>query len=718
MTSLQGQLRKGVAAALSAAFGDGAAGVDPLVKASSDAKFGDYQCNAAMGLAKTLAAKPRDVAQKIVDQLPPWVADLIEPPKIAGPGFINFHLSSKYLLAAAGAIARATPDDRLGIDPIDSSDVQTVVVDYSSPNVAKEMHVGHLRSTIIGDTIARVLAFEGHKVIRQNHLGDWGTQFGRIILSLWHLCMGRHQGEAAADYDRLADAINLAAKQGGTDKTALLEARRRIHQDNLDCDPEGAEFQRFIQTFEPSFEVLLPAYRYVNAIEDAAADTDLKVSNPATGESYALSAVSRHVAAMLQGRTPHDNTQELAAWRKAKDATLKECNRIYRRLGVQLTDDDICGESFYERLLPGVIEEVQTQLKSWRGSAGELRAVCCRDKGAVCVFLEKPDGTPAFKGPQGDPLPMIIQKSDGASLYATTDIAAILYRVSHSQRHPIALYDSSLRVVLEGRPYCGGLGADRVIYVVGAPQKLHFEMLFPAVAAMGWLKKEEREIRLEHVAFGSVLGDDRKMLRTRAGDSVKLKDLLEEAVQRAEKLVRDTEADADKRRGFSEAEILQIAETVGIAAVKYADLSQNRNTDYVFSWEKMLALQGNTAPYLLYAYARIRSIYRRGVESGRISNLESEIPIRVDHPAERALAIKVLQLAETIDAVAENLLPNILCDFLYDLAGRFMSFYESCPVLQAPDEQTLASRLRLCDVTARALKIGLGLLGIPTLERM
>ena len=724
MRSILGQLERFIAEALVTAFGE-SVGVGPQARAAADAKFGDYQSNVAMGLAKMLGHKPRDVAQKIVDSLPRAAHEMIEPPEIAGPGFINLKLRSEFLAAQLGSILPAPTDadkDRLGIEPVEASARQTVVVDYSSPNVAKEMHVGHLRSTVIGDTIVRVLGFEGHEVIRQNHLGDWGTQFGKIILSLWHLCMGRHQNETAADFDRLADEITTAARAGGDAKMALLEARRRIHQENLERDLDGREFSQFIQSFEPSFAVLLPAYRYVNAVEEAAEETGLTVTNKVTGESYPLSAVSRHVAAMLQGKTPHDNTQELAAWRKAKDATLKECNAIYRRLGVLLTDDDICGESFYEPLLPGVIEEVQTRLKTTEGQSDELRAVCRKDKGAVCVFLEKPDGAPAFKGPQGDPLPMIIQKSDGASLYATTDIAAILYRVSQSQRHPIALHDSTLQKTLQGEPFRGGLGADRVVYVVGSPQKLHFEMLFPTVRAMGWLKKAGGEIRLEHVAFGSVLGGDRKMLRTRGGETVKLKDLLEEAVERAEKMVRETESDAEKRRGFTEAEIKNIAATVGVAAVKYADLAQNRNTDYVFLWDKMLALQGNTAPYMLYAYARIRSIYRKGEESASgaiqsaIGNPQSAI--QLSHPAERALAIRICQLAETIDTVAENLLPNFLCDYLFDLAGRFMSFYESCPVLQATNETTLASRLRLCDLTARALRLGLRLLGIGTLERM
>lgn len=714
MKAILQQLREHVGAALQSALGEQAAGADPEISRAKDAKHGDYQCNAAMGLAKRLVAKPRDVAQKIVESLPAAALEMLETPDIAGPGFINFKIKQSYLETSIGAVA-AVDDGHLGIDRVAASETQTVVVDYSSPNVAKEMHVGHLRSTIIGDTIARVLGFQGHRVIRQNHLGDWGTQFGKIILALWHLCMGKRQGETVADFNRLADELSRIAKAPIDAKRPLLQKRRDIHQENLASDPTGSEFHAYLQTLQPSFEILLPAYRYVNALEEAAEGTDLTVTDAQSGETYPLSGVSRFVAAMLQGKAGRDNTQELTAWKKAKDATLRECNAIYRRLNVLLTDDDICGESFYEPLLPGVVAELQSALATADGQSGDVRAVCRDDKGAVCVFLEKPDGSPVFKGAQGDPLPMLIQKSDGASLYATTDLAATLYRTHHAAAHPYALRTKALAETLAKPPFNNGLGADRVIYFVGFPQKLHFEMLFAAVGALGWLRKGARTIRMEHVSFGSVLGEDRKMLRTRAGDTVKLKDLLEEAVQRAEALVRASEADTEKRRGFSEEEIRSIAETVGIGSVKYADLCQNRNTDYVFSWDKMLALQGNTAPYLLYAYARIRSIYRKGAES---NSTPADAKITLSHPAERALAMKVLQLGEIVEIVSDNLLPNFLCDYLYDLAGKFMSFYESCPVLQADGAAEKASRLALCDVTARALRIGLGLLGISTLDRM
>jgi arginyl-tRNA synthetase len=688
--SLLTQLRTHFDSALIAAFGEAGKGVDPLIKAAGDAKFGDYQSNVAMSLAKKLGQKPRDVAQKLVDTLlaaPGAFAEMCDPPEIAGPGFINLRLNASFLqssLAAippapeAGGSAAADPTlptsptfDRLGIEPVRNPERQTVVIDLSSPNVAKQMHVGHLRSTIIGDTLARAIEFEGHNVLRQNHIGDWGTQFGIILEEL--------------------DANGLLRTNAGPDDSLTF-----LDAEKWPGDP--AEWEA--------------VYKAGNA----------KMADPEFA-SRARQAVTR-----LQSQ----RSTEYWAWRIVTEHSMVGVIGLYQRLNVLLDDRDTCGESFYNPLLAGVVKELQAALgtdsqSAVRGSHSTgFLAVCREDQGAICVFLEKPDGTPAFKGPQGDPLPMILRKSDGAYLYATTDLAALAYRIHNRGKQPIKLHTNELEFAivglksLEPEASSGGLGADRILYVVGAPQKLHFEMLFATARALGWTRPGNRttDVELQHVPFGSVLGEDRKMLRTRSGQSVKLKDLLDEAVARAEKLVRDTEADPDKRRGFSEDEIRHIAETVGIAAVKYADLCQNRNTDYVFSWDKMLALQGNTAPYMLYAYARIRSIYRKGAESEQSASSGPQSAITVAHPAERALALTILRLAETIDAVADTLLPNILCEYLYDLAGRFMTFYESCPVLQAPDAATRASRLALCDLTARALRLGLALLGIRTLDRM
>jgi len=720
MKPLLTQLRVAVRSALVSTYGETARGADPQVKPTSDLKFGDYQCNVAMSLSKLVGAKPRDVAEKVTAALSadPAFRALCDAPEIAGPGFINIRLSAAGLTGALASIAPAADgagEDRMGIDRVAESARQTIVVDYSAPNVAKQMHVGHLRSTIIGDVFSRVLGFQGHHVIRQNHLGDWGTQFGKIILALWHLSICKHQGETADDLGRIAGEIAGKKAVDAPGVMAILQKRCAIHQDCLARDPEGREFDAYVRQYTPTFDELLPAYRYVNAVESAAEGAaDLVIRDPNSGDVYPLSGVSRFIAAMLQGKTGRDNSQELEAWRKARAATLQDCNAIYRRLGVLLTDDDVRGESFFEPLLPGVVRELRTALATADNQHGAIRAVCRVDQGAICVFLEKADGTPAFKGPTGDPLPVIIQKSDGASLYATTDMAAILFRTAVPGVHPPKLHDAELahRLAELG----GGLGADRVIYNVGAPQKLHFEMVFAVAAALGWTQKPAGDIRLEHVSFGSVLGEDRKMLRTRSGESVQLKDLLAEAVTRAEKLLRDGEADPDRKRGFSEDEIRHIAETIGIGSVKYADLCQNRNTDYVFSWDKMLAMSGNTAPYLIYAYARIRSIHRKGIEAGGGSTQGAAL--HIVHPAERALAVRILQLAETIDAVGETLLPNILCEYLFDLAGKFMVFYEACPVLQADTSATRDSRLALCELAARTLRLGLSLLGISTLERM
>jgi len=720
MKPLLSQLRAAVRAALISTYGESVSGADPQVKPTNDPKFGDYQCNVAMSLSKLVGAKPREVADKVAAALSANrdFAALCDAPEIAGPGFINIRLSTKGLnesLAAVAASCGKNADDRLGIDPVPSTSRQTIVVDYSAPNVAKQMHVGHLRSTIIGDVFVRVLGFQGHTVIRQNHLGDWGTQFGKIILALWHLSIGRNQGETAEDLNRIAAEVAGKKAIEHPAVMAILQRRCAIHQAHLERDPGGAEFDAFIRNYTPTFDELLPAYRYVNAVEAAAEGAaNLVIHDPASGDVYPLSGVSRFIAAMLQGKTGRDRTQELIAWEKAREATLADCNAIYRRLGVLLTDADVRGESFYEPLLPGVIREIKTVLATTVHQHAAIRAVCRIDQGAICVFLEKADGSPAFKGPTGDPLPVIIQKSDGASLYATTDMAAILFRTAVPGVHPEKLHDAELAARLA--ELGGGLGADRVIYNVGAPQKLHFEMVFSIADALGWTHKQGERIRLEHVSFGSVLGDDRKMLRTRSGESVQLRELLAESVVRAEKLVRDGEADPERRRGFSEDEIRNIGETIGIASVKYADLCQNRNTDYVFSWDKMLAMSGNTAPYLIYAYARIRSIHRKGIEAG--GHADSGAAVSIEHPAERALAVRILQIAETIDAVGETLLPNILCEYLFDLAGKFMVFYEACPVLQAPSPEVRDSRLALCELAARTLRLGLSLLGIRTLERM
>lgn len=609
MKSIVSQLRSRFADALVKVMGEEGRDVDAMIRPAADPAFGDYQSNAAMGLAKRLKARPRELAQRVVDALAadPDVAVMCEPFEIAGPGFINIRLRTGWLADQLNAI----PADnvRLGMEPV--AEPLTVVVDYSSPNIAKQMHVGHLRSTIIGDTIARVLAFEGHDVIRQNHIGDWGTQFGMLIA---------HLKEAMP-----------AALDGST-------------------EVQVGDLEKF----------------YQQANKRAESDTGFRER-------------SRAEVVALHNREP----ETMRAWSFIVDESRRHYMPIYRRLGVLLAQEDERGESFYAERLPGVVSDLE---KGFGANAAPSHLNVVESDGALCVFINDDSGKPRFVKPDGDPLPMIIRKSDGAFLYATTDLAALRFRVDD-------------------------LGAKRIIYVTDARQAQHFEMVFATVRAAGWAADE---VQLEHVTFGSILGDDRRPLKTRTGENIKLADLLEEAVQRAERLIRDNEADPGKKRGFEETEIRDVAEAVGIGAVKYADLSQNRQSDYVFNWDRMLAMEGNTAPYMMYAYARIRSIYRKGAESG--GALAGEV--RLGHPAECNLARQILRFAETVESVASGLRINLLTDYLYELAGSFMKFYEACPVLRADGEAQRASRLQLCDLTARTLRVGLDLLGIRVVERM
>ncbi len=626
MESINRQIEQLFVRALEQAFGEQARGTDPLIRVSADEKFGDYQSNLAMGLAKRLGARPRDVAQKVVDALQsdPQALAVCEPFEIAGPGFINVRLRTGWLAETLESIppggeasaGTAAGFDHLGLQP--SGEPRVVDVDYSSPNNAKQMHVGHIRSTIIGDAIARVLEFQGHRVIRQNHVGDWGTQFGMLIAHL---------------KDQMPDALEHPEQVHLAD----LEAFYREASERDKNDPAFAERARA--------EVV---------------------------------ALHRHEPATLR------------AWEYIVEESRNHYLPVYRRLGVALTRDDERGESFYNPMLAGVVEELEERFAPGAspdaGPSPGTRIEVRESDGALCVF-HYVDGQPAFKNPEGEPFPMIIRKSDGAFLYATTDLAAVKFRT-------------------------GELHADRIIYVTDARQAQHFQMVFATVRAAGWAGPG---VTLEHVTFGSILGEDRRPLKTRSGESIKLSELLDEAVSRSEALVRANEADPDKRRGFTEAQIKDVAEAVGIGAVKYADLSQNRQSDYVFSWDKMLALEGNTAPYLMYAYARIRSIHRKGAAEG---GLPERGRILIEQPAERALGRQILRFAETIDSIGANLKLNLLTDYLYELAGAFMKFYESCPVLTADTPDRRASRLRLCDLTARTLRVGLGLLGIRVLERM
>jgi arginyl-tRNA synthetase len=562
--------------ALAAAFGDELAGTDPLIRPSS---FGDFQANVAMSLARTLARPPREVAAAIVEHLD--VDDLCERVEVSGPGFVNLTLRSGWIAGQAAAMAG---DERLGVAPAASP--ETVVVDYSAPNVAKEMHVGHLRSTVIGDALARLLGFLGHRVIRQNHIGDWGAPFGMLIEHL----------------------VDIGAAEPGTQLSVRdLNEFYRQAREKFDGDPGFAERAR------------------------------------------------RRVVALQSG-----DPTTLALWQRLVEESMRHFHAIYDRLGVLLTDDDIDAESRYNPVLPDVVAELDSK---------GLTEV---SQGALCVF------PPGFKGRDGERLPLIVRYSHGGYGYATTDLAAFRKRIRQ-------------------------FDATRLVYVVGAPQALHFSLVFAAARMAGWLDGH----RAEHAQFGSVLGPDGKMWRTRSGESVKLVDLLDEADERAAKIVQD-------RGELGPLTWSTVAHAVAMGALKYFDLSFQRERDYVFDWDRMLAFDGNTGPYLQYAVTRIHSIFRKaGIDDQQAPTGR----IVIQEPAERALALKLLGLGEAVEAVAATLEPHRLCTYLFELATAFTEFYEACPVLQA-DEPTRASRLALCALVARTLTLGLDLLGIQVPARM
>ncbi len=569
-------LRQRLRDAIGQAFGDAGDGVDPAIHRSAHA---DYQADAALALARPLRQSPRDVAAALVERLP--ADDVIAAAAVSGPGFINLTLRAEHLDAQLG---RMLADDRLGVAQAEHA--ETVVVDYSAPNVAKEMLVHHLRSTIIGDAIVRLLDFAGDRVIRQNHVGDWGTPFGMLIEHL------------------------LDEQAAGRDSTVR----------------ELAEF-----------------YRAARARFDGDA-------------TFAERA--RHRVVLLQG----GDATTLAHWRRLVDASIEHFSALYDQLGVTLRPEDVAGESRYNDALATVVADLER--------AGLARP----SEGAICVFL------PGFTGRDGQPVPLMVRKQDGGYTYATTDLAALRHRTQV-------------------------LGARRVIYVVGAPQSQHLAMVFETARRAGWVGPD---VRLEHVAFGSVLGRDKKMLKTRAGDVVSLASLLDEAVDRAARVVEA------KSPHLEPALRARIAAAVGIGAIKYADLSNDRIKDYVFDWDRMLALDGNTAPYLMYAHTRIRSILRR---SGVPEDAAAGGAIRVAEPAERSLALELLEFPATVAKTGETLQPHRVCGTLYAIATAFMTFYERCPVLRA-EEPTRSSRLALCVLTARTLARGLDLLGIAAPDQL
>ncbi|WP_448669621.1 arginine--tRNA ligase [Enterobacter mori] len=576
--NIQALLSEKVSQALIAAGAP--ADCEPQVRQSAKVQFGDYQANGVMAVAKKLGMPPRQLAEQVLTHLD--LTGIASKTEIAGPGFINIFLEPAFL---ASHVDAALKSDRLGVS---QPKAQTIVIDYSAPNVAKEMHVGHLRSTIIGDASVRTNELLGHKVIRANHVGDWGTQFGMLIAYL-----EKQQQENAGEM-ALAD----------------LEGFYREAKKHYDEDEAFAERAR-------SYVVKLQG-----------------------GDQYFLEM-----------------------WRKLVDITMSQNQLTYNRLNVTLTRDDVMGESLYNPMLPGIVADLKA------------KGLAVESEGATVVFLDE------YKNKEGEPMGVIIQKKDGGYLYTTTDIACAKYR-----------YET--------------LHADRVLYYIDSRQHQHLMHAWTIVRKAGYVPDS---VPLEHHMFGMMLGKDGKPFKTRAGGTVKLSDLLDEALERARRLV------AEKNPDMPADELEKLANAVGIGAVKYADLSKNRTTDYIFDWDNMLAFEGNTAPYMQYAYTRVLSVFRKAnIDESVLAN--ATVSITEDREAQ--LAARLLQFEETLTVVARDGTPHVMCAYLYDLAGLFSGFYEHCPILSAENESVRNSRLKLAQLTAKTLKLGLDTLGIETVERM
>lgn len=549
----------------------GISGSPIVLQPAKDAKHGDFQINGVMGAAKKVGQNPRELAQKVADELNGKGA--FAGAEVAGPGFVNLRLSPEFLAQQLS--------DSLNIEK--TATPNTVVIDYSSPNLAKEMHVGHLRSSIIGDSIARVLEFLGHKVIRQNHVGDWGTQFGMLVAYL-------------------------------------------VEQQKDNAEFKLADLEQFYRNAKIRFD------------EDAA-----------------FADLAREYVVKLQS----GDEAVLALWRQFVEISLQHAEEVYAKLGLKLQRADVAGESSYNDDLHNVINEL------------EAKGLAVDSDGAKVVFLDE------FKNKDGEPAAFIVQKQGGGFLYATTDFACMRYRV-------------------------GKLGGTRLLYVVDTRQDLHFKQLFATSRKAGWLPEN---VSAEFIGFGTMMGKDGKPFKTRSGDTVKLVDLLDEAVERATKLVRD------KNPELSDLDAVKIGETVGIGAVKYADLSKNRTSDYVFDWDNMLSFEGNTAPYLQYAYTRVQSVFKKA------GDWNVQAALKLEQPLEQQLAVELLKFEDVLQSVAETSFPHYLANYLYQLATLFSRFYEACPILKAEGD-VRDSRLKLAQLTGETLKMGLDLLGIDVLDVM
>ena len=637
-----------------------------MVRPSQDSRHGDYQANCAMPLAKQLGNPPRDIAAEIIERLE--VADLCHEPEIAGPGFINLKLRDNWL--AARVLDALRDEERLGVESV--AEPRTYVVDYSAPNVAKPMHVGHIRSTVIGDALYRTLAFLGHRVIGDNHVGDWGTQFGMIIYGYRHFADAEaYAEEPVKELARVYKQVHrLVQYHTDRDQTLpALEQKVAVQEKELSC----------LESVNPTGDVKADKKgdkakkRAAGSLADTRKALEKLKEKLATEEGDAeFSGLAREheeigQAVLEETAKLHDGDEEnRRLWNEFMPACMAEIDKVYNRLNV--TFDHTLGESFYDDRLPAVVDDLKA------------KGLATDSDGAVCVFLD------------GYDVPMIVQKKDGAFLYATTDLATIRYRMETWQ-------------------------PDAILYVVDHRQSLHFKQLFATARLWGC-----ENVELAHIAFGTVMGEDGRPYKTRSGDTVGLEGLLDEAVSRAHVVVSQNDDKKEDKDGNPAPELdaetrKSVSEVVGIGALKYADLSHNRESDYKFSYDKMLATTGNTATYMQYAYARVRSIFRKGeidIDAVRASATE----IRLEHSAEHALAMSLLRFSEAIESVASEYYPNHLTDYLFDMSSHYSTFYQQCHVLKAEDEETRTNRLLLCDLTARTLKLGLSLLGIGVVEQM
>ncbi len=626
-----------------------------MIRPAQDARFGDFQANMAMPLAKTLGRPPRDIADEIVARLE--VSDLCQPPEVAGPGFINLHVRDDRLAAETSQLAG---DERLGVPVVASP--RNVVVDFSAPNVAKPMHVGHLRSTVIGDALVRIYRFLGHRVTGDNHIGDWGTQFGMILYGYKHfLDQEAFARDSVAELARLYRLVNqLSDYHALSDdlprlRERIAAAEQEIAASKANAAPKDKHAKKQIARRTSELADLRDQLRAGESKRDAV-ESDPTLKRLADEHPNIARDARKETAKLHAG--DDENTR---LWNEFLPACLEALNRVYDRLGV--TFDASLGESFYQPMLADVVRDLQA------------KGIAVDSDGAVCVFNE------GFKAP------FIVRKADGAFLYATTDLATIRYRLDKWQ-------------------------ADAILYVVDKRQSEHFEQLF--ATARKW---DCGDVTFRHVSFGTILGDDKKPFKTRSGDTVGLESLLDEAVERAGRIVSENDDAKPDGPELSDDQRRRIAEIVGLGGIKYADLKHNRESDYVFSWEKMLSTTGDTATYMQYAYARVNGIARRGgIDPASLR--DGTVTIQLSTPEERSLALQLNRFAEAVHGVARDDRPNILTDYLFSLAGTFTAFYDKCPVLKAETNELKSSRLVLCDLTARTIAKGLDLLGIGVSERM